>query len=118
IVVAVFILAWCAITMNLILLGAKIPEGGTPKRIRSQLCQIVGTITARVLLCCLGVWWIKVTNKQYRDDRTRIIVCNHLHGLDGVLMAAKYGCSFVAKEEVGGWPLIGTICTAISTISL
>ena len=44
------------------------------------------------------------------------LVCNHLTYLDIFLVAGAIECAFVAKSEVGEWPLFGTVARAAGTL--
>ena len=41
-------------------------------------------------------------------DRPLLLVSNHLSWLDIVVIGAAFPVSFIAKAEVGTWPVIGT----------
>ncbi len=45
-----------------------------------------------------------------------LLVCNHISWLDIYVIYAVCHCRFVAKAEVGRWPLIGTLATAAGTL--
>ncbi len=45
-----------------------------------------------------------------------LLVCNHISWLDIYVIYAFCHCRFVAKAEVGRWPLIGTLARAAGTI--
>lgn len=45
-----------------------------------------------------------------------MLVCNHISWLDIYVILAVCHCRFVAKAEVGRWPLIGTLATAAGTL--
>ncbi|MDB5492093.1 MAG: acyltransferase family protein [Micavibrio sp.] len=42
-------------------------------------------------------------------DRQTLFVCNHVSYLDIPVMASVLRASFVAKKEVAGWPVFGTL---------
>lgn len=44
------------------------------------------------------------------------LVSNHLSYLDIPLLAALVNVVFVAKSEVSGWPLLGTVCRVADTV--
>ncbi|HEY0385091.1 MAG TPA: lysophospholipid acyltransferase family protein, partial [Pyrinomonadaceae bacterium] len=45
-----------------------------------------------------------------------LLVSNHLSYMDIVALAAHVDCTFVAKSEVGNWPVIGLLCRSMRTI--
>lgn len=45
-----------------------------------------------------------------------LLVCNHISWLDIYVIYAVCHCRFVAKTNVGRWPLIGTLATAVGTL--
>jgi 1-acyl-sn-glycerol-3-phosphate acyltransferase len=48
--------------------------------------------------------------------RTGLLVCNHLSYLDIIALCALRPCVFVAKSEVGRWPLFGWLARSAGTI--
>jgi len=46
----------------------------------------------------------------------RLLVSNHVTFLDPFVIDAVLPASFVAKMEIGGWPVIGRIANAVGTI--
>ncbi len=44
-----------------------------------------------------------------RPRRPLIYVCNHSSWIDVPVLGGRLEACFVAKEEVGGWPLVGTV---------
>ncbi len=45
-----------------------------------------------------------------------LMVANHLSWIDIVALVAHYDCTFVAKDDVRGWPLIGSLGEALGVI--
>jgi 1-acyl-sn-glycerol-3-phosphate acyltransferase len=45
-----------------------------------------------------------------------LLVVNHLGYADVVALAASCECVFVAKKEVGAWPVVGRLCRSMRTI--
>jgi 1-acyl-sn-glycerol-3-phosphate acyltransferase len=48
--------------------------------------------------------------------RAGLLVCNHLSYLDIIALSALRPCVFVAKREVGRWPLFGWLARSAGTI--
>lgn len=44
------------------------------------------------------------------------LVTNHLGYVDIVLLARQLDCTFVAKSDVAGWPVVGALCRSVDTI--
>ncbi|MCQ8279735.1 1-acyl-sn-glycerol-3-phosphate acyltransferase [Acetobacteraceae bacterium KSS8] len=52
----------------------------------------------------------KPAGQAPRSERRPVIyVCNHSSWIDVPVLGGKLHACFVAKEEVGGWPLVGTV---------
>lgn len=47
-----------------------------------------------------------------------LMVTNHLSYTDIVLLLATTGASFVAKSEIGSWPVIGHLCRVSGTVMI
>ena len=47
-----------------------------------------------------------------------LVVCNHLSYLDILILSAAMPCFFVAKLEIGGWPIFGKAARNAGTIFL
>lgn len=45
-----------------------------------------------------------------------LIVSNHIGTLDPWILAANFDAAFVAKSEMGTWPVIGFVCKAVGII--
>ena len=45
-----------------------------------------------------------------------LIVANHISWLDLVVLHAARHCRFVSKDDVRGWPLVGTMATGAGTL--
>lgn len=45
-----------------------------------------------------------------------LLVANHLSWIDIVAVLAHYDCTFVAKDEVRDWPVVGTLGKALGVI--
>jgi 1-acyl-sn-glycerol-3-phosphate acyltransferase len=49
-------------------------------------------------------------------DPPFLLVTNHLSYLDVFLLSSVADCTFVAKAEIDGWPLMGLACRAVDTV--
>jgi 1-acyl-sn-glycerol-3-phosphate acyltransferase len=45
-----------------------------------------------------------------------LLVANHLTYVDIAVLESQVDCAFIAKSEVAGWPILGSICRSLSTI--
>jgi 1-acyl-sn-glycerol-3-phosphate acyltransferase len=86
--------------------------GGDPRR-RARLQESVFERWARRVLPILGVrvFWSGET-----PTGRVFLVANHVSYLDIPVLASRVPCSFVAKAEIAGWPIAGTICRAVDTL--
>jgi lyso-ornithine lipid O-acyltransferase len=76
-------------------------------KIAPGLARWMPVIFHRYLLFVLGV---KVVRKGVPDMRTPILIAsNHLSWLDIVVISSLRPVSFIAKSEVGTWPVFGTL---------
>lgn len=57
---------------------------------------------------------VTVIGRPLRRDV--LFVVNHLSWLDILIVAGATGCRFVAKSEVRGWPVIGTLAGLNATV--
>ncbi|MDR2195021.1 MAG: 1-acyl-sn-glycerol-3-phosphate acyltransferase [Gallionellaceae bacterium] len=48
--------------------------------------------------------------------QSRMFVANHISWLDPMLIGAVTPACFVAKSEVGAWPLLGWLCRRVDTL--
>ncbi|HEX9793508.1 MAG TPA: lysophospholipid acyltransferase family protein [Planctomycetota bacterium] len=48
--------------------------------------------------------------------RGAFVACNHLSYIDILVLGATYRSTFVAKQELGGWPLIGPMIRGAGTL--
>jgi 1-acyl-sn-glycerol-3-phosphate acyltransferase len=86
------------------------------RRARSRFCTLGTQLWARTVLRLIG---IKVTthglNPEYRNSHY-LLVSNHLSYLDIAIIASVFPAMFVAKSEVGGWPILGLLAKLGGTI--
>jgi 1-acyl-sn-glycerol-3-phosphate acyltransferase len=92
-------------------LGAVLLGGRLSERWREP---IVRRFSAR-LLAILGVR-IEVRGAVPSSAWPVLMVANHVSWLDSYVVNVFNGARFVAKSEVAGWPLIGTIARRFETI--
>ena len=74
----------------------------------------------------MPVWFHRIVCKLLRvqiriegtpaKDRPLLLVSNHLSWLDIVVIGAAFPVSFIAKTEVGNWPIIGTFARMQRTV--
>ncbi len=71
-------------------------------------------VWALALLALLAIKLIVIGRPPKRGPL--LLVCNHISWLDIYVIYAVCHCRFVAKAEVGRWPLIGTLAAAAGTL--
>lgn len=62
----------------------------------SNFCRIIGL-------------QVRVTGQRSRTDRHVVFVSNHSSWLDIPVLGGRLEACFITKEDVRGWPLVGTI---------
>lgn len=66
-----------------------------------------------IALCRLMA--IHITVSGLTPSAPCLLVTNHLSYVDVLVLASLLPARFVAKAELGGWPLIGGMCRAVDT---
>jgi 1-acyl-sn-glycerol-3-phosphate acyltransferase len=72
---------------------------------------------ARRVVAAVGIE-LRVRGHVVRPDAPLLVVANHVSWLDSYLLNTVTTARFVAKSEVAGWPVIGTIARAFATVFL
>lgn len=57
---------------------------------------------------------IQITGEASKD--ARLLVCNHISWLDIIAIGAQQPLTFVAKQEVADWPVMGYLARRIGTL--
>lgn len=88
-----------------------------PRRLPAQQ-NIMVQVWSQQLLAVLGVS-LRVEGAAHAQmPGPLMLVANHVSWLDiAVIHAARY-CCFVSKDDVQGWPIVGTLATAAGTLYL
>ena len=83
---------------------------GAPRR---AVAQRVARWASRSMLHALGL-----SRHVYGDvpASPALLVANHMSWLDIPIALASWPCAFVAKREVRGWPVIGTLAEELGVI--
>ncbi len=68
---------------------------------------------ARTIVTVLG---IKIRTNAIVPVTPFFLVSNHLSYLDIVVLASQLDCVFIAKREVGDWPVFGWLSRSMNTI--
>ena len=79
-----------------------------PRRCRPSFRAWRQTKTAR--LVCRSVGFRVTTQGEVPRGIAMLYVCNHLTGLDPVLIASQVPVSFAGKASIAGWPVLGWVC--------
>ena len=85
------------------------PFGQAHRRTRFWFLRTWG----RGMLFLLG---ISVEVRGRPPARPTLLVSNHISYVDIPLIASVVDCAFVAKAEIAGWPLAGTLASTMHTI--
>jgi 1-acyl-sn-glycerol-3-phosphate acyltransferase len=59
---------------------------------------------------------IRITTLGVPPRAPFFLVANHLSYADIIVLASQVDCSFIAKQDVATWPLIGLLCRSVGTI--
>jgi lyso-ornithine lipid O-acyltransferase len=104
-------LIFCFLRFGWIYLGAAFRGRRVSPFERAEWMHISG----RIVLAAMGI--------RYRVEgnvpvSATLIVSNHLSYLDIVIASAAVPCAFVAKQEIGEWPVFGVLARLGGTIFL
>jgi len=83
------------------------------KRRRQRALHAMLCRTTRVLLRVLGV---RQQNRGPSIHGPALVAANHLGWLDVVTAVATWPCTFVAKQEVRSWPVVGRLAVALGVV--
>ncbi|MHB8951072.1 MAG: lysophospholipid acyltransferase family protein [Rhodoferax sp.] len=90
---------------TVVLVFPALPAAQKEERIRAWALALLGLLAIKLNVSgkapACGPW---------------LLVCNHISWLDIYVILAVCHCRFVAKSEVGRWPLIGTLATEAGTL--
>ena len=106
--------ALCAVTAALYaacVAGAALPCASGRARVRRR--AVLFRAWARAAALIMGMR-LNVDGAAPRPPF--LLVVNHLGYADVVALAARCECVFVAKKEVAGWPVVGSLCGRAGTI--
>ncbi len=98
----VAILAWTGIACPIQSVLLMLPGRGKVRFARSYwsvVCRLLG----------MQVRTVGRPADRPQPRRPLIYVCNHSSWIDVPVLGGRLEACFVAKEEVGGWPLVGTV---------
>ena len=104
-VALVLALAFCIFRYWLIRL-----RGPLPIQRRAQWAQY----TAKAIMLCVGIGY----HVEGTPPTHGLVISNHLSYLDVLILSAAMPCFFVAKIEIGGWPIFGWAAHVSGTIFL
>ena len=122
------LLAYVVIAL-LLHICARICRGGTHvdhhRTLYAQAELMITRTTARLLLFCLGFYYISTRGRLPEVAKLpRIVVCNHVSIIEILhLLSSPLSPSFLAKESILGIPIIGIVardilqCIGVSQIS-
>jgi 1-acyl-sn-glycerol-3-phosphate acyltransferase len=88
-----------------------VPTGDAPRARR--LVGLLIRLLCRVVLATLR---IRVSSRGGVPAAPALLLANHLGWLDILAILARHDCSFVAKQEVRRWPIIGALADAFGVV--
>ncbi len=68
---------------------------------------------SRALLAVMGA---RVESRGTPPEPPFFLVTNHLSYVDVLVLASRVDGVFIAKAEVAGWPVIGSLCRSVGTL--
>ncbi len=85
-----------------------------PRRsLRRRATEASLRITSRAILRIIGV---RLVQRGPIPRGPALLVGNHLSWIDIVVALATCRCTFVAKQEVGDWPIVGRLARSIGVV--
>ena len=85
-----------------------------PRYSREQKLQAIRTWSAQTLQL-MGVV-VRVASHRDMEDLPHLLVANHVSWLDVLVIQSLHPSVFVAKREVGQWPVVGSIAKACGVV--
>lgn len=103
-------------------------------RLATHLCFGVGVVLAffpwvsparqrafrrrwsRDLLACLGVRLTVQSSAACTTSTSGMLVANHISWLDVFVISAVNEATFVCRDDVRGWPVLGMLCVRTGTV--
>ena len=68
---------------------------------------------SRSLLAVMGA---RVESRGRPPEPPFLLVANHLSYIDVLVLASRVDAVFLAKSDVAGWPIIGSLCRSVGTL--
>lgn len=96
-------------SLHMLITGRLLEAAGRP--MHSALRQQAGCISL-----AKGLGFTAEIRGSYPQDVPSLIVANHIGTLDPWILASQFNVAFVAKAEMGAWPVIGMVCRAVGII--
>jgi 1-acyl-sn-glycerol-3-phosphate acyltransferase len=95
--------------VGVVLPGLRLLLGRRAQRIEAAIVQHWNRAACRALN-------LRVRVCGAFDPRAGFLVANHVSWLDIIALGSQFPCQFVAKEEVGDWPVLGWLAKGIGTL--
>jgi len=92
-----------------VLLGNLVPRRWGRWRWLRSVYRFWGSTLLRILQ-------VEVEAHGRPPENPFLLVTNHLSYLDILVLTSLADCTFIAKSEIRGWPLIGWACRAVDTV--
>jgi len=108
---AIALFALTVAVYSVLLIGLALFRRSSSRRARWQVAML--RRWARIAAFILG---LKIEASCNAPATPFLLVSNHLSYMDVVVFASQLDCLFVAKKDVEGWPIIGSLCRSFGTI--
>lgn len=82
-------------------------------KLRSALNRVIFKYWSTILIKSLGG---KIEVKGWEVKNKTVFVSNHISYLDIIILNTAHPFAFVAKSEIAGWPLLGSLAKGVDTI--
>lgn len=89
---------------------------GRALKARARAAFIAGRQRAGCIALTRVLGFTSEVRGNLPEGKASLITCNHIGTLDPWILAAKFDASFVAKAEMGSWPVISFVCRAVGII--
>lgn len=104
-----FFLVMVGYSLHMLMTGRRLPPN--ERAMHSARRQQAGCIS---LISGLG--FTAEVQGELPVNKPSLIVSNHIGTLDPWILASRFHVAFVAKAEMGTWPVIGMVCRAVGII--
>jgi 1-acyl-sn-glycerol-3-phosphate acyltransferase len=94
--------------------GILLRSRGADGRVPSDILHPVMTRWGKLMVETLGIDLARLGDRNL--DEPALLVGNHVSYLDIPILMASLPVVFVAKKQIGSWPVFGTACRSVGTV--